>query len=61
MNKSYKLWKYMFEKSYEKLTGMTWEDGGGDDEEMKKYFDWNYTPADAVQDQIRKYDLEVIS
>ncbi len=55
---SFSLWKYMFLHKYVERTGISWEDGGGDDEEMERYFDGNFTPSDAVQHQMDKYDLE---
>jgi hypothetical protein len=57
---SLSLWRYMFVNKYAQLTGMSWEDGGGDDEEIEKYFDLNFTPAEAVEDQICKYDLDCV-
>ena len=55
---SMSIWKYMFEKKYEERTGLSWQDGGGDDEEMERYYDNNFTPNDAVQHQMDKYDLD---
>lgn len=55
---SFSLWKYMFEKRYKQRTGISWQDGGGDDEEAERYFDQNFTPEEAVQHQMDKYDLD---
>jgi hypothetical protein len=52
------LWKYMFEHRYAKCVGISWASGGGDDEEAEKYYDLGYKPAEAVLDQMRKYNLK---
>lgn len=58
---SFSLWKYMFKSRYLERVGISWEDGGGDDEEMERYFDANFSPGDAVQHQMDKYDLDDLS
>lgn len=53
MDKTFKLWIYIFKKRYRAMTGEVWEEIGND-EEAKHYFDWNYTPNEAVMDQVLK-------
>jgi hypothetical protein len=52
------VWKYLFVHRYAEYVGISWESAGGDDDEVVKYYDLNYTPAEAVLDQMRKYDLK---
>jgi hypothetical protein len=54
------LWEYLFTQKYAERVGISWASSGGDDDDLVKYYDAGYTPAEAVRDQIRKYDWQEI-
>lgn len=54
-------WLVKFKAEYLRRTGITFENGGGTNEEaISRYFP-NYDPVDAVLHQIEKYGLDDIT
>jgi len=53
-------WLSAFKAEYLRRTGITWEDGGHEDEDAKRYWPES-TPEEAVLHQIEKYDLTDIT
>ena len=52
-------WLINFKTEYKRRVGITYEDGGGDDEDAMRWYPLPF--AEAVQQEMDKYDLDDIT